>query len=64
MNFDDLINETAGLYNVPIWMAVAIQTHHPRMTVQLAHSMFYKVKPIDKVLGTLPLYESIKVEVN
>ena len=62
-NLDDLLSEH-GFTTVPLWLASAIQDKNPHVTLGLTNSMLYKVKPIDKVLGTLPLYEKIKMEVN
>ncbi len=64
MDFDNLINETAGLYNVPTWMAAAIQNKSKNMTVYLAHSKEYRLNLLDRVLGTAPLMQNIKTEVN
>lgn len=62
-NLDDLLNGN-GFTVVPAWLAAGIQSKNPRVTIGLANSMLYKVKPLDRVLGTLPLCENIKVEVN
>lgn len=63
-DFDRPINESQGISTTPTWIAQAVLHKDKNMTVGLAHSMLYRVKPIDRALGTIPLIENIKTEVN
>ena len=62
-SFDDLVN-THGFTTLPVWLDKAIQGKNPHVTLGLANSQLYKLKLLDKALGTVSLYEKIAAEVN
>jgi hypothetical protein len=62
--FNEALWVSKGFSILPRWMAVAIETKNPRMTLGLASSKEYRYNKIDKELSTAPFVPNIKVEVN
>lgn len=48
-DYNRIINslESSGFYVVPLWLAQAIESKNPRLTLDLAHSREYRIDQIN-----------------